>query len=97
MRAAKDRPDVTESGIVVPKGSLQFENGMTWTGDHGIHTLDVSETLIRFGVSARTEIRFVAPNYLGGVSGTNSASGFGDIALGIKQRIGLYREGSICR
>jgi hypothetical protein len=24
-----DRPDITESGIVVPKGSLQAENGLT--------------------------------------------------------------------
>src|SRR5580704_3974381 len=29
-----DRPDVTESSIVVPKGSLQLENGLTWTKDH---------------------------------------------------------------
>src|SRR5579863_1282348 len=26
-----DRPDITESSVVVPKGSLQFENGLTWT------------------------------------------------------------------
>lgn len=26
-----DRPDITESGIVVPRGSLQAENGLTLT------------------------------------------------------------------
>src|SRR6202007_2962867 len=60
-----DRPDVTESSVVVPKGSLQVENGMTWTNDHGAQTFDLSETLIRLGISNRTEIRIVAPNYLG--------------------------------
>ena len=30
-----DRPDITESAIVVPKGSLQFESGLTWTSDDG--------------------------------------------------------------
>ena len=83
-----DRPDVTESGVVVPKGSLQVENGITWTSGHGANTTDLSETLMRFGVSARTEIRIVAPNYLGGLSSPGTASGFGDLALGMKQQLG---------
>jgi hypothetical protein len=83
-----DRPDVTESSVVVPKGSLQLENGITWTSDHGANTIDLSETLMRFGVSARTEIRIVVPNYLGGLSSPDIASGFGDIALGMKQQLG---------
>jgi hypothetical protein len=83
-----DRPDVTESSIVVPKGSLQFENGLSWTSDHGQTLLDLPETLVRFGISERTEFRFVVPNYLGGLTGTGSASGFGDIAVGMKQQIG---------
>src|SRR5579872_5171405 len=83
-----DRPDVTESSVVVPKGSLQLENGITWTSDHRANTIDLSETLMRFGVSTRTEIRIVVPNYLGGLSGPDTASGFGDIALGMKQQLG---------
>jgi hypothetical protein len=83
-----DRPDITESAIVVPKGSLQFENGLTWTSDHGQTALDLSETLVRFGVSDRTELRIVVPNYLDGFTGRASASGFGDVALGMKQQLG---------
>jgi hypothetical protein len=82
-----DRPDVTESSIVIPKGSLQFENGLTWTSDHGQTTLDFSETLIRLGLFDRTELRIVVPNYLESLTGT-SASGFGDVAIGMKQQIG---------
>ena len=59
-----DRPDVTESSIVVPKGSLQFENGITWTTDRGNQSVDFAETLVRFGLSTRTELRLVIPNYL---------------------------------
>ncbi len=81
-----DRPDITESSIVVPKGSLQFENGFTWTSDHGTRTLDASETLIRLGVSDRFELRVAAPNYLESLAG--SFSGFGDLSLGFKQQIG---------
>ena len=83
-----DRPDITESAIVVPKGTLQFENGLTWTGDHGHTTLDLSETLVRFGVSDRSELRIVVPNYLESLTGPASASGFGDVAVGMKQQFG---------
>jgi len=83
-----DRPDVTESSIVVPKGSLQLENGATWTNGRGSQNFDLSESLIRLGVSSRTEIRIVAPNYLGGITGPDFASGFGDIALGMKRQLG---------
>jgi len=83
-----DRPDITESAIVVPKGSLQFENGLTWTRDHGQRTLDLTETLVRFGVFDRSELRIVVPNYLGGVGGVAPASGFGDVAVGMKQQLG---------
>lgn len=82
-----DRPDVTESSVVVPKDSLQIENGATWTSDHGSKTYDLSESLIRIGLSTRTEFRFVVPNYLGGITGQD-ATGFGDIAVGMKQQIG---------
>lgn len=82
-----DRPDVTESNIVVPKGSLQFENGMTWTTEHGNQSVDFSETLVRFGISMRMEFRVVIPNYFKDVTGTN-ASGFDDTAVGVKQQLG---------
>jgi hypothetical protein len=83
-----DRPDITESAIVVPKGSLQVENGLTWASDHGRTAFDLSETLVRFGVSQRTELRIVVPNYLEALTGLGSASGFGDVAVGMKQQLG---------
>jgi len=88
-----DRPDITESSIVIPKGSLQLENGLTWTNDHGQQTLDLSETLLRFGVFDRTELRIVVPNYVAGLTGPTSASGFGDVAVGVKQQLGPLRGG----
>ena len=80
-----DRPDVTESSIVVPVASLQFENGLTWTTDHGAQSVDFPETLVRLGILARTEFRFVVPNYL---YGTGLVSGFGDLAIGMKRQLG---------
>jgi hypothetical protein len=86
-----DRPDITESAIVVPKGSLQFENGLSWTSDHGQTSLDLSETLVRFGVFDRTELRVVVPNYIAGLTGLTPTSGFGDLAVGLKHQLGPLR------
>jgi hypothetical protein len=83
-----DRPDVTEASTVIPKGSLQLENGMTWTNDHGTQTLDLSESLLRIGLADRTELRVVVPNFLAGLARTGGATGFGDMALGMKQQLG---------
>jgi hypothetical protein len=58
-----DRPAVTDSSLVVPAGSLQLENGFLETRSQGQSVLDGPETLLRFGVTARTELRFTAPDY----------------------------------
>lgn len=86
-----DRPDVTEASIVIPKGSLQLENGISWTSDHSDRSLDFSETLVRFGVSQRTELRLVIPNYQYVIS-TAAGSGFSDAAIGLKQQLGPLPE-----
>ena len=87
-----DRPDVTESSIVVPKGSLQIENGITWTTDRRLQTFDGPESLMRFGLATRTEFRITVPNYFGAISGPDP-TGFGDIALGIKEQLGPLPKG----
>src|SRR5258708_487968 len=40
-----DRPDIAESSIVIPVGSVQVENGFTWTRDHRTSAIDLRETL----------------------------------------------------
>jgi hypothetical protein len=87
-----DRPDVTESSIVVPTGSYQIENGITWTTDHRFQTFDLPESLMRFGLAPRTEFRIAVPNYFGGISGPDPM-GIGDITLGIKEQLGPLPKG----
>ena len=67
---------------------MQLEKGLSWTADHRANTIDFSESLMRIGISARTEIRVVLPNYLDGLSRSATASGFSDVALGMKQQLG---------
>jgi hypothetical protein len=86
---ATDRPQVTSSSIVVPCGSLQFENGFQETSAGGQQTDDLPETSIRFGVARKTELRDMVPDYHWNLA-TNpgAATGFGDMSLGFKQQQG---------
>jgi hypothetical protein len=55
---ATDRPQITSSSVVVPCGSLQFENGFQETGNGGQRSFDLPETAVRFGIVSETELRF---------------------------------------
>jgi Putative MetA-pathway of phenol degradation len=83
-----DRPTVTNSSIVVPSGSLQAENGFPETERQGQNIADGPETLLRFGVATKTELGFTAPDYYYDLSGSGGGSGFGDLAIGVKQQLG---------
>ncbi|MGA2423692.1 MAG: transporter [Terriglobales bacterium] len=86
---ATDRPAVTNSSIVVPRGSLQAENGFLETSSQGRSVLDGPESLVRFGVAKRTELRFTVPDYFYNLTtGNGVGSGFGDFAFGVKQQLG---------
>lgn len=85
---ATDRPQITNSSVVVPCGSLQLENGFEVTGSGGQQSPDFPETSIRLGVASRTELRISVPNYYRNAAGTSGSNGFGDLGLGFKQQLG---------
>lgn len=86
-----DRPSVTNSSAVVPQGAFQAENGILATDTSGNYVLDYPETNLRYGLLHKTEIRFLVPDYFQNFSsGRAAASGFGDLALGVKQQIGPF-------
>lgn len=89
-----DRPSVANSSVVVPEGGFQLENGLLITSTQGQHVLDLPETLLRFGLLNKTEVRLSVPNYFYDLpTSTSATSGFGDIALGVKQQFGpLHRN-----
>ncbi len=83
-----DRPAITDSSVVVPRSDLLFENGFTETGNQGQRSFDFPETLIRFGLTSKTELRFTVPDYFQNFNaGRSFASGWGDVSLGMKQQL----------
>ena len=84
-----DRPSFTNASTTVPCHTLQFENGLAETAVQGQRSWDLPETSVRFGVTTKTEVRLTAPEYFWNTqTGGSFATGFGDIALGLKQQLG---------
>ena len=74
-----DRPDITESAIVIPAASLQAENGATWTGGSHATGLNICQSLLRLGVGQGAELRLALPSRFEGIS------------LGLKRQLGPVR------
>jgi hypothetical protein len=67
-----DRPDVTNSSLVVPFGSLQVENGVNWAVHEAVRVLDGSETRLRVGAFRCGELLIDLPNYTKPLDGSSS-------------------------
>ena len=84
---ATDRPDVTNSSIVVPVGSLQSENGVNLSSLHGAKVIDGANSRLRLGIAPCLEILVDLPTYFGVVRG-QASSGFSNVAPAMKWQIG---------
>src|SRR4051795_8453163 len=60
---ATDRPDVTNSSLVVPTGSLQMENGINFSESGGSRILDGTASRVRLGVAPCLEVLLDLPSY----------------------------------
>jgi hypothetical protein len=81
-----DRPDVTNSSIVVPVGSLQNENGVDLTARDGGQTFDGTNSRWRLGVAPCLEVLVDLPTYFANVK-SPASSGFSDVAPAMKWQI----------
>jgi len=81
-----DRPDVTNSSVVVPQGSWQSENGVNLSRRNGDVTFDGTESRVRFGAALCLEILLDVPSYFAAVRGQRG-SGFSDAAPALKWQI----------
>ena len=81
-----DRPDITNSSIVVPVGSLQNENGINISRRDGADVFDGSNSRWRLGIAPCFEVLIDVPNYVGTFRGSG-ASGFGDVSPAVKWQV----------
>jgi len=83
---ATDRPDVTNSSLVVPVGSFQSENGINLTARDGGRTFDGTNSRWRLGVAPCFEVLVDLPNYFSNIK-SPGLSGFSDVAPAVKLQI----------
>ena len=83
---ATDRPDVTNSSLVVPVGSLQSENGVNFSTRDGGRMIDGTNTRWRLGIAPCLEVLLDLPTYFANIRGPGS-SGFSDVAPAIKWQV----------
>jgi hypothetical protein len=83
---ATDRPDVTNSSLVVPVGSFQSENGVNFSARDGGRNLDGTNTRWRLGIAPCLEFLLDVPSYVGNVHAPGS-SGFTDVTPAIKWQV----------
>lgn len=83
-----DRPDFTESSSAVGRGVVQLEGGATFVDfSDGAEGQSLGETLVRWGLSERLELRFLLPSYVWEEGPDGESSGFADTSVGFKLQI----------
>jgi hypothetical protein len=81
-----DRPDVTNSSVVVPQGSFQSENGINFSQRDGNHEFDGTNSRLRWGIAPCLEVLVDLPTYFAAVRGQLN-SGFTNVIPAIKWQI----------
>ena len=73
-----DRPDVTNSSLVVPQGSFQSENGINFSQREGNHEFDGTNSRLRWGIAPCLEVLVDLPTYFAAARGQLN-SGFTNV------------------
>jgi Putative MetA-pathway of phenol degradation len=81
---ATDRPDTTNSSVVVPTGSVQAENGVNVSAREGTRTFDLTETRVRLGLWRCGEVLVDLPTYF---TGSTTSSIVSDPIASVKQQL----------
>lgn len=74
---------------MVPTGSLQLENGITWSADQRSNVVDGPGTEMRIGVAHCIEIFFGVPDYAYTIGG-NAPAGFSDFVASARLQLPRY-------
>jgi hypothetical protein len=83
---ATDRPDVTNSSLVVPTGSLQLENGVNRLVGADTTTVNATDSRLRAGLADCLELLADLPSYSGPTRG-RAPGGVSDLTPAVKRQL----------
>jgi Putative MetA-pathway of phenol degradation len=78
-----DRPDTTNSSVVVPVGSFQSESGLNLSRRDGTQLFDLTNTRLRLGIAPCLEVLVDVPTYVTALH-QPGATGFTNVAPAVK-------------
>ncbi|MBS2010074.1 MAG: transporter [Cyanobacteria bacterium SZAS TMP-1] len=86
-----NRPSFMASPLVVPRGSLQLENGTLFSGlRHGQWSYDLPKTEVRIGALKNTELQMFVPDFFLMRDNNSTAGRVSNLSeIGIKQHIAV--------
>jgi len=90
-----DRPDFTDGVLIVDRGRLQIEGGVTLNRAGSARETSLGEVLVRLPLSERAELRVGVPSYLRVHDDIETVSGFDNSFLGAKFLILPPNDGNI--
>src|SRR5258708_27644751 len=91
-----DRPDITNSSIVLPVGSFQSENGINLSRRDGAQVFDGTNSRLRLGVAPCLEVLVDLPSNVTAFHGFG-ASGFTNLAPAVNGKSAQSQKNSIFR
>jgi hypothetical protein len=94
-----NRPSFMLSPLVVPRASVQLENGALYQHfQHGLNYFDLTETQVRVGLTKKTEFQMYVPNCVitHQEHSTLTRSGDSDLdEVGIKRQLGPIKNAQV--
>jgi hypothetical protein len=87
MAINPDRPDVTNSPLLIDTGLVQIESGATWTRQDAAHRAFGTPIVARFGVREWLEAQVGSDGLLTQTDMGEHATGVGNVRLGAKVRL----------
>ncbi|MES1147489.1 MAG: hypothetical protein ABUL49_01935, partial [bacterium] len=87
-----DRPGITTPTVVLGKGALQVETGLTYQWAQGSYTLGFPDPLFRYGIGHNQELRLLLLGYRWNSSGGTTNTGASDGYIGGKFGLGKVAD-----
>jgi len=86
-----DRPDFTESAVIVPEASVQLETGISLYRAGGSWSGSGPEALVRWAPGTAVELRLSVPNWVA----SDAVDGLTDMGVGVKVPLGTLNDWSM--
>lgn len=95
LQVLTTRPTFTDSWLAIPKGSFQFESGLSYTQvNDDKNSTTLPEALFKLGVDQNLEFRIAAPSYFLNQNNATDIDNqnWGDLQIGLSKHVAFSQQ-----